>query len=98
MRIRLQNLMDYADGLKTRVAARLNVRPPTGAVVASGAFLAFFQTDNPNNFNAYLLGGYVTMSALCLLYMLTLHLRQRNLQQDVALLTQLVQEHDRPRR
>ena len=76
----------------------MNVRPPTGAIVASGAFLAYFQTDNPNNFNAYLLGGYVTMSALCLLYMLTLHLRQRNLQQDVTLLTQLLQERDRPRR
>ena len=60
--------------------------------------MVFFQTDNPNNFNAYLLGGYVAMSALCLLYMLTLHLRQRNLQQDVTLLTQLLSERDRPRR
>jgi hypothetical protein len=30
--------------------------------------------------------------------MLTLYLRQRNLQQDVALLRQLLQENDRPRR
>ena len=98
VRIRLQNLMDYADGLKTRVAARLSARPPSGAAIAAGAFLVFFQTDNPNNFNAYLLGGYIAMSALCLLYMLTLTWRQRNLQQDVALLRQLLQDHDRPRR
>ena len=90
--------MDYAAGLKTRVAARLSARPPTGAAIASGAAVVLFQAGDPNQFNAYLLGGYVVMSALCLLYMLTLHLRQRNLQQDVALLTQLLQEHDRPRR
>ena len=98
VRIRLQNMMDYAAGLKTRVAARLSARPPTGAAIASGAAVVLFQTGDPNQFNTYLLGGYVVMSALCLLYMVTLHLRQRNLQQDVALLTQLLQEHDRPRR
>jgi len=98
VRIRLQNLMDYAAGLKMRVAARLNVRPPSGAAIASGVALALFQTGEPNQFNAYLLGGYVVMSGLCLLYMLTLYWRQRNLQQDVILLTQLLQEHDRPRR
>lgn len=98
VRIRLQNLMDYAAGLKTRVAARLSARPPTGAAIASGVAIVLFQTGEPNQFNAYLLGGYVTMSALCLLYMLSLYLRQRNLQQDVALLTRLLQDHDRPRR
>jgi len=96
MRIRLQNLIDYADSLKTRVATRLSARPRPAIV--SGLALVLFQVGEPNQFNAYLIGGYVVMSSLCLLYMLYLAMRQRNLQRDVALLSQLLQEGDRPRR
>jgi len=96
MRIRLQNLIDYADSLKTRVAARLSARPRPA--VASGLALVLFQVGEPNQFNVYLIGGYIVMSAFCLLYMLYITMRQRNLQGDIALLTQLLQEGDRPRR
>jgi len=96
MRIRLQNLIDYADSLKTRVATRLSARPRPAIV--SGLALVLFQVGEPNQFNAYLIGGYMVMSSLCLLYMLYLAMRQRNLQRDVALLSQLLQEGDRPRR
>lgn len=96
MRIRLQNLIDYADGLKMRVAARLSARPRPAVV--SGLALFLSQVGEPNQFNAYLLGGYIVMSAFCLLYMGYLAMRQRNLQGDIALLTQLLQESDKPRR
>jgi heme exporter protein C len=96
VRIRLQNLIDYAAGLKTRVAARLSARP-AGAAIAAALPFFLFQTGHPNQFNAYLIGGYVAMSALCLLYMLYLHFRQRNLQQDIALLSSLLQDNKRPR-
>ncbi|MBX7250471.1 MAG: cytochrome c biogenesis protein CcsA [Candidatus Promineofilum sp.] len=96
MRIRLQNLIDYADGLKMRVAARLSARPRPAVV--SGLALVLSQVGEPNQFNAYLIGGYTVMSAFCLLYMGYLAMRQRNLQGDIALLTQLLQEGDRPRR
>ncbi len=96
MRIRLQNLIDYADSLKMRVAARLSARPRPAVV--SGLALVLFQVGEPNQFNAYLIGGYTVMSAFCLLYMLYLAMRQRNLQGDIALLTQLLQESGKPRR
>jgi len=96
MRIRLQNLIDYADGLKTRVATRLSARPRPAVV--SGLALVLSQVGEPNQFNAYLIGGYIVMSALCLLYMAYLAMRQRNLQGDIALLGQLLQEGDKPRR
>jgi hypothetical protein len=53
---------------------------------------------NPNGFNEYLIGGYTVMSLLCLLYMAYLYIRQRNLQNDIALLQRLMQEDARPRR
>ena len=56
------------------------------------------QVDNPNRFNVYLVGGYAVMSALAPGYMLYLYLRQRNLENDIALLRQLLQEDKRPRR
>jgi heme exporter protein C len=96
VRIRLQNLIDYAAGLKTRVAAQLSARP-AGVAMASALPFFLFQTGYPNQFNVYLIGGYVAMSALCLLYMLYLHYRQRNLQQDIALLSSLLQDNKRPR-
>jgi heme exporter protein C len=96
VRIRLQNLVDYANSLKMRVAAQLNTRRAAPALV-SASIPVLAQVGDPNRFNFYLIGGYTAMSALCLLYMLYLTLRQRNLQQDIALLQQLLQENDRPR-
>lgn len=102
VRARLQNLIDYADSLKTRVAAYLGGRARGGQAVASGIILALpplqAQVSDPNMFNRYLIGGYVIMSSLSLLYMLYLYVRQRNLLNDIALLAQLLQEDKRPRR
>jgi heme exporter protein C len=100
VRMRLQNLADYADSLKTRVAARLNARPKAGPALVSGLLLGLSaaQIDNPNLFNTYLIGGYAVMSSLCLLYMLYLYVRQRNLQNDVDLLQRLLAEEKPPRR
>ena len=102
MRIRLQNLIDYADSLKTRVAVQLSGRAKAGPALVSGLMLALpglqVQISNPNHFNQYLIGGYIAMSSLSLLYMLYLYVRQRNLQNDVALLARLLQEDKRPPR
>lgn len=101
-RIRLQNLIDYADHLKVRVAARLSGRAKAASTVAGGLALALpglqVQISDPNLFNRYLIGGYIFMSAIPLLYMLYLTMRQRNLHNDIALLAQLLQEDKRPRR
>ncbi len=96
-RLRLQNLLDYADHLKTRVAAHLSgrARKAGPALVGGLAFaLPAMQTPiaDPNHFIQYLIGGYVVMSAVSLVYMLYLHFRQRNLQNDIRLLTQLLRE------
>ena len=102
VRMRLQNLIDYTDSLKTRVAAYLSGRARSGPALANAILLALpalqVQISNPNLFNQYLIGGYAVMSALCLFYMVYLYVRQRNLQNDIALLTQLLQEDKRPRR
>lgn len=98
VRVRLQNLMDYAAGLKSRVSAQLTARRKSGPALVSALVPVLAQVGDPNRFNAFLIGGYVVMSGLCLLYMLTLYLRQRNLQQDIVLLRQLLQEHDKTRR
>ncbi len=102
VRMRLQNLIDYTDALKTRVAAWLAGRARGGPALANGIILALpalqVQVTDPNGFNRYLIGGYAAMSALCLLYMIFLYVRQRNLQNDLALLTQLLQEDKQPRR
>lgn len=102
VRIRLQNLIDYADSLKTRVAVQLSGRVKTGPALVSGLMLALpglqVQISDPNHFNQYLIGGYVAMSSLSLLYMLYLYVRQRNLQNDIALLARLLQEDKRPPR
>ena len=103
-RIRLQNMIDYADYLKTRVATRLSGRGKAGSAVAAGLALTLpglqVQVANPNLFNQYLIGGYIAMSAVPLLYIIYLYVRQRNLQGDIDLLAQLLalQEDKRPRR
>lgn len=50
--------------------------------------------ENPNHFNNYLMLGYVVMGLITLGYVVTLFVRQRNLQQDVQLMAQLLQEDE----
>lgn len=101
VRVRLQNMADYANSLKTRVAAQLSGRAKARPAPAGSLMLALpvlqVAVGDPNRFNAYLIGGYVMMSTFCLVYMLYLAIRQRNLVNDIALLQQLLQEDKRPR-
>jgi heme exporter protein C len=99
MRIRLQNVADHVNVLKMRAATALSGRPAVGPAVAAGAAVLALQPSDPNGFNIYLIGGYVAMSAVALLYVVYLNVRERNLSKDLALLTRLLQEDNRtPRR
>jgi heme exporter protein C len=99
MRIRLQNVADHVNVLKMRAATALTSRPAVGPAVAAGAAVLALQPSDPNGFNIYLIGGYVAMSAVALLYVVYLNVRERNLSKDLALLTRLLQEDNRtPRR
>jgi heme exporter protein C len=99
MRIRLQNVADHVNVLKMRAATALTSRPAVGPAVAAGAAVLALQSSDPNGFNIYLIGGYVAMSAVALLYVVYLNVRERNLSKDLALLTRLLQEDNRtPRR
>ena len=57
---------------------------------------AFWQPsiDDPNHFNNYLLLGYGVMGLIALGYIVTLLVRQRNLQKDLQLIEQLLQEDE----
>lgn len=90
-RIRLQNLMDYSHSLKVRVAAQVGGRP---AIVA-GLAIAAAQISDPNRFNGYLVLGYLVMSSIALIYVLSLAIRQRNVEKDIALLQQVLGEEKR---
>lgn len=49
---------------------------------------------DPNNFNDYLMLGYFVMAAIGLVYIVSLALRQRNLQQDLHLMKRLLQDDE----
>ena len=50
------------------------------------------QVGDPNRFNNYMLFGYVVMWLIGLAYVFSLSNRQRNLQQDIKLMRQLLEE------
>ncbi len=54
--------------------------------------LPWLQIGNPNRFNDYLLLGYAVMGLISLGYIVTLAVRQRNLQKDLQLMVQLLEE------
>jgi len=63
------------------------------------SFFAFplFQTSisDPNNFNGYLILGYGVMGIIGLGYIISLTMRQRNIQKDIQLMQNLLQEDER---
>jgi hypothetical protein len=49
---------------------------------------------DPNGFNGFLILGYVVMGIITLVYIVSLTVRQRNLQQDLQLMQQLLQNDE----
>ncbi|MCA9921810.1 MAG: hypothetical protein KC419_11365 [Anaerolineales bacterium] len=60
------------------------------------AWMPFLQSSigNPNFFNGYLILGYVVMGVISLAYIASLAVRQRNLQQDIRLMQQILQDDE----
>ncbi len=60
------------------------------------AFAPLWQSNvgNPNFFNGYLILGYVVMGLIGLVYIASLTIRQRNLQQDIRLMQQILQDDE----
>ncbi len=48
----------------------------------------------PDHFNNYLLLGYVVMFVIGLVYIVSLAVRQRNVQQDIQLMERLLQDDE----
>ena len=57
------------------------------------AILGQISTD-PNQFNNYLVLGFVVMLLIGMVYIVSLLARQRNIQQDIRLLRQILQEDE----
>jgi heme exporter protein C len=96
-RIRLQYLLNEANALKLRVAALLSGRPAIGSALSSLAIGLLQPTADANRFNAYLILGYFVMWLIGMIYVFSLAIRQRNANQDLALMSQLLQENDQDR-
>ena len=60
------------------------------------AFIPAWQSsvDNPNFFNGYLILGYVVMGLIGLGYIVSLAIRQQNLQRDIRLMQQILQDDE----
>ena len=56
--------------------------------------IALQSSIDPNNFNNFLILGYVVMGLIGLVYIVSLAVRQRNLQQDIQLMERLLQEDE----
>lgn len=56
--------------------------------------IALQSSVNPDTFNNYLLLGYLVMGVIGLVYITSLVMRQRNLQQDIQLMERLLQEDE----
>ncbi|WP_420641350.1 hypothetical protein [Candidatus Leptofilum sp.] len=56
--------------------------------------IALQSSVNPNTFNNYMLLGYMVMGVIGLIYIVSLVLRQRNLQQDIQLMERLLQDDE----
>ena len=56
--------------------------------------IALQSSINPNRFNNFLILGYVVMGIIVLVYIVSLATRQRNLQQDIQLMSRLLQDDE----
>ena len=65
-------------------------------IILGMGLLPWLQTEigNPNRFNNYLMLGYGVMGLIMLGYVVTLLVRQRNLEKDLQLMGQLLQEDE----
>ena len=50
--------------------------------------------NEPNRFNGYLLLGYVVLGIIAVVYLLYLWSQQRNVEQDLQVLQQLLEEEE----
>lgn len=57
-------------------------------------FLGILLQADPNRFNNYLMLAYAVIWGIGLVYVVSLVMRQRNLQQDLRLMQQLLQEDE----
>ncbi len=56
--------------------------------------VAWQSSIDPDRFNNYLLLGYGVMGVIGLVYIVSLAVRQQNLQQDIALMERLLQDDE----
>lgn len=56
--------------------------------------VALQSSIDPNTFNSFLMLGYGVMAAIGLVYIASLAVRQRNLQQDLQLMERLLQDDE----
>lgn len=57
--------------------------------------LTFMQPSvDPNRFNGYLLLGYFVMWLIVVVYIVSLAMRQRNLEKDIELMEKILQEDE----
>jgi CcmD family protein len=55
---------------------------------------AALQTGDPNQFNGFMILGYVVMWLVVMVYLVTMSSRQRNVKEEVELLEQLLREDE----
>lgn len=60
--------------------------------------LAQSDIADPNQFNGYLILAYAVIGLIGLVYVLSLFVRQRNVQQDLKLMRQLLEEDEAEQR
>ena len=60
----------------------------------SALVTALQPSADPDKFNGFLLLGYGVMWLIVMIYIISLSLRQRNLQRDIELMEQILQEDD----
>jgi CcmD family protein len=63
-------------------------------IAANLILSAALQTGDPNQFNGFMILGYVAMWLVVMVYLITISNRQRNVKEEVELLEQLLREDE----